>query len=138
MEYPYPPDELVEHLKAGTYDGHWVKILKAYTFRQNVGQLGIQWHCSLFGLDIPEGKLKLSEARRLEGLLQTTWQKLAPAASAETCHTILSVLLQSRQGLSEQEASDKADELTMDEIVDGFQPVERERPPFDTPTSTTT
>ena len=129
-DFPLSPDELVTHLQGGTYDGHWKQILDAFKFRASVGEVGMRWRLDLCGMDITEDSLTVGEAEDIEEATRTNWQQLAPGRSARTCRTILQVCLQSRKGLTVEEARETARAVTIAELLEGFSEYEVAAPPL--------
>lgn len=111
---------IVAAVSRGDLDGDLVTIAQAVQHR--VVQSGVltQWRVKLDDIDVVEADLTLDEWDRWARSTEGSWQLLKPLQSPATAIALMTVLFQTRSGLSADEAEERARSITAAAIVEAL------------------
>lgn len=115
-----PGQNAVIAIKAGTCDTELAAIAEAISERVQAGLVKFSWRVVLDDLEIGEDDMTLDEAMKAEKASGTTWLTLDPRTSAAHCQAILSVVYQTRGGLTAEQADEKLRNLTVKDLLGAF------------------
>lgn len=105
---------------AGDYDGHIVTLSQALQARAMSGEMFVKWELHLDELELTEDDLTFTEAVRWSKVAGENWANLRPLMDASVCQALLLVLLDSRLGLTGDEAMEKLNGWTQRQVVEAF------------------
>lgn len=132
-----PAERVVADITAGRCDGSIDLIFEAVADRIRSGSVVMEWHLRVDDLDVSEADLTLDEAYRIEGEAGGNWRDINPLTSARDARAVIVSVLQTRKGLSYDEAVFRVGQLTVAEVVDSIRQ-EVAAGPLGSPSSTTT
>lgn len=123
--------DIAQRIAAGDHDGNLMPILEAIQGRFASSATGLRWQLKLGDLCVSEDDLTLNEAYAIEKAAACNWVEIDPVRSANHCRALVAVCLESRLGLSRDEAEARLAALTVSELVDAISRVEVTPVPLD-------
>lgn len=102
---------------AGEFDGHLADVLAAIVKRQQSGFSSMRWRLRLDGVEITEDDMTLAEAKTVEKITNLSWVTIEPTRSAVHMSAILVAAAHHRDGLSIEEAEERVDAHSANEIM---------------------
>lgn len=124
-------DDVAAWIKSGSFDDNdgVMKIFDAVKFKFQTGDIALGWKVDIGGLSVTEDSLTLGEWEDLEALTRQPWTTMKPAAWAKWVRALLTVVYQSREGLSAEDAAVKARGWNAVQIAEAITEEQRNRPP---------
>ena len=123
--------DIAQRIAAGEYDGELMPVLEAVQSRFASSAVGLRWQVKLGDLTVTEDDLTLNEAYAIEQAAACNWSEIDPVRSANHCRALVGVCLESRLGLTHDEAEARLCALTVSELVDAISRREVAPVPFD-------
>lgn len=116
---------VAQRIASGQYDDDGLfELVKVITAAIGRSELALRWVIRLpGGEEFRAGDVKPSEAVLIERALGLDWSRVHPGRSAHQLAEVLVVLFVSRLGLTEEQAREKLDSYTMEqleEVVDVY------------------
>ena len=109
--------QVMADITAGRYTPEQAAVLldqlSVWALSQDVR---VVWRIAVDGWEVDEGSLTGGEAMAMEAKTGRTWHYLNPIRSAGDAIPMLAVLLRTRSGLSEEDAQERAEAYSRDEL----------------------
>jgi hypothetical protein len=121
--------DVVDDIKAGSYDGQLVSIIEAVQLRFQHGTTALKWRVRWEDHTFTEDDLTLAEAATVEKLTGSSWGTLNPLSSAQDCQSIVASCLHHRTKVTLKDALAEAGKVTVDGMVDRIDSYEVDRAP---------
>jgi hypothetical protein len=128
MEEQPTPEQVIDAVKGGEFDGHLVDLIDAVRARFQHGSTEQKWKVDYQGETITQDSLTLDEAALVERYGGTSWASINPAGSAAQCRAILAAYI-ARGGVPFAEALKVAGAVSLADVEDAVGTYEVVRAP---------
>lgn len=127
-----PGERIIQEIIGGRADDQLLNIATAIAVRVRDTGVTFAWRFRLDGLDVGEYDLTPSEWETIESLLEQPWTTTNPdpknGGTIRHTRIVTTVLLQSRGGLTGEEAIARFGELGLDDLQNLFASEQRDAP----------
>ena len=124
--------ELKLRIIGGDFDGHLNDIATALANRAQIGAVVNKWKMKLGDLELTEDDLTFEEVALWSKVAGASWLELRPlTADVSMCRALLLVLIESRLGLTGDEAAEKLKSYRALDVIEAFSSYEVEQSPLE-------
>jgi hypothetical protein len=113
-------ERILEDIAAGKADGDLNAIAEAIGNRVMAGAVASRWKIELDGMTVTEDDITLDEAALVQEAAGIVWRNLDPLRSAVHARALILVCLQTRKGLTEDEAKGRTATLGALETIEAI------------------
>lgn len=131
MDEQLTPEQVIDAVKGGDFDGQLVALIDAVRTRFQHGSTEQKWKVDYEGETITQDSLTLAEAAFVEKQSGSSWAYINPVNSAGECQAIIAMFLHFRQGKSRRDALDEAGRMNLEAAVAAVGSYEVQRAPKD-------
>lgn len=110
--------KLAQEIMLGRHDDDLPDIVKAVGERAVTTRTEVRWRLTLDDLVVDEDNLTLFELERVEAITGKSWLAIDPRRKASHCIAFLQAALESREGLSADDARERLGGLTVKQVAD--------------------
>lgn len=110
--------KIAQEILIGRHDDDLPALVKAIGERAVTTRTEVRWRLTLGDLVVDEENLTLLELERVENLTGKSWLVVDPRKTAGYCIAMLQAAIESREGLSPDDARKRLTDITAKQIAD--------------------